>query len=310
MLSSALAAATAGTLLTAVPLAVPLPVLAAAPAQARGFLDCYAEVPGVTARGVPTTYRFENGHGASQNRGPGTLGYQPRDIAYPHHPADGASPAASGPTAVTSYWFTLAGSELREVREVDRRDARGLLLSASYRTRVVRKHWEGVRQISVGRGRDDLYVLTNTDQLLRYRLSGADGNTTARLDDTVGIGFGSIGTFEYARSTAAGGEPADVFLATDADTGELLELTIPVLDPTAYTRTVLATAGWGELRSAGRTASCLNPRSGRSYDGIVTVDLDGNIRLWTDRNARDGDGSDIVRRGVLKAAWKPMAYGD
>jgi hypothetical protein len=303
MHSRIVGAAAAGTLL--------MGLLAAAPAQARGSLECYAEVPGVTARGVPTTYLFEAGHGSSQNRGPGTLGYQPRDVAYPHHPAGAASPGlASRASAVTSYWFTLAGSELREVREVDLRDATGLLTSASYRTRVVHKHWAGVRQISIGRDRDALYVLTNTDQLLRYRLSGPDGSTTAKLDDTIGIGFGSIGTFEYARSTNQGGEAADVFLATDADSGELLEFTIPLDDPTAYTRTVLASEGWGDLRSAGRTASCLNPRSGRSYDGIVTVDLDGNIRLWTDRHARDGDGSDIVRRGVLKTGWKPLAYND
>jgi hypothetical protein len=282
----------------------------AGPAHARGSLECFAEVPGVTPRGVPTTFTYDDGRATSENRGPDDLGYQPRDVAYPHDVGGGADRA--GRTApVTSHWFTLSGDQLREVTEVDSRDRRGVLIAAEYRTRVVRRHWEGVRQISIGRDRDHLYVLTNTDQLLQYRISGQDGSTTVKLAATVGTGFGTIGTLEYARTVTTGdGARSDVFLTTDADTGALVELTIPVDAPTTYSRTVLATEGWLEMRSAGRTASCINARSGRSYDGIVGVDVDGQVLLWTDRDAKDGSGEDIVARGVLKSDWKPMAYSD
>jgi hypothetical protein len=283
----------------------------AGPAHAaHGSLECFAEVPGVTPRGVPTTFTYDDGRATSENRGPDDLGYQPRDVAYPHDVGGGADRA--GRTApVTSHWFTLSGDQLREVTEVDIRDRRGVLIAAEYRTRVVRRHWEGVRQISIGRDRDHLYVLTNTDQLLQYRISGQDGSTTVKLAATVGTGFGTIGTLEYARTVTTGdGARSDVFLTTDADTGALVELTIPVDAPTTYSRTVLATEGWLEMRSAGRTASCINARSGRSYDGIVGVDVDGQVLLWTDRDAKDGSGEDIVARGVLKSDWKPMAYSD
>jgi len=279
------------------------------PAQARGSLECFAEVPGVTPRGVPTTFTYDDGQATSVNRGPDDLGYQPRDVAYPHEVSESRR-FGGAPTQVTSHWFTLSGDQLREVTEVDRRDPRGLLLAAEYRTHVVRRNWAGVRQMSIGQDRDHLYVLTNTDQLLQYRLSGQDGNTTVKLAATVGIGFGTIGALAYARTVIDDGARSDVFLATDADSGELVELTIPTDDPTAYVRTVLAAEGWGELRAVGRTASCLNTRSGRSYDGIVGVDLDGRVLMWTDRDAADGVGDDIVSRGVLEADWRPMAYSD
>ena len=190
------------------------------PAEAGGSLECFAEVPGMTARGVPATFHYESGAASTIKRGPGRLGYQPRDVAFPHH-ADGLA------AATKSYWFTLSGSQLREVTEIDRRDAQGNLVSSDYHTRVVGKHWEGARQISIGRNRAYLYVLTNTDQLVRYRLRGKDGETAARYDQVVGTGFGTIGTFGYSRTITALGARIDVFLATDADTGALLEFAIP-----------------------------------------------------------------------------------
>jgi hypothetical protein len=279
--------------------------------SARAGLECHAYVAGVTVRGVPATFRYDNGTIVTEKRGPDALGYQPRDLAMPHYPGAGTAPASRRAAKVSSYWFTLSGSQLREVNETDRRNKRGVLVSAKYATRVVRKNWSGARQISIGQDRDFMYVLTNTDQLLRYRLTGKDGNAAAKFDQVVGLGFAAIGTFEYTRSsTDDAGVSSDVFLATDADSGELLEFTIPQDDPTAFTRTVLQETGWTDLRSAGRLASCLNPTSGRSYDGIVGVDLEGTVRLWTDRDSRDGLGDDIAGRGVLKDAWKPMAYGD
>jgi hypothetical protein len=280
----------------------------AGPVEARESIECFASVPGVTARGVPTTLRYEDGRSSNEKRGPDALGYQPRDIAHPHF-TKGVKPAARQAN-VRSYWFTLSGKQLREVKEIDRRDANGLFVSAEYETRVVRKNWSAVRQISIGRDRDHLYVLTNTGQLLRYRITGKDGNASVKYDATVGIGFGSIGTFEYARTLSILGSPFDVFLATDADSGELLEYTIPVTAPTAYVRTVLGTSGWADMRSASRQASCLNPNSGRTYDAIVGVDVSGAVRLWTDRDGDDGLGMDIVDRGVIKSRWKPMPYSD
>jgi hypothetical protein len=281
------------------------------PADARDSLECFAEVPGMTARGVPATFHYEAGEATTVKRGPGRLGYQPRDVAFAHH-VDGQVATAPVARAATSrsYWFTLSGSQLREVTEVDRRDAHGRLISAKYYTRIVHKHWEGARQIAIGRNRAYLYVLTNTDQLLRYRLKRKDGNTVARYDQVVGFGFGTIGTFEYTRTTTALGASIDVFLATDADTGALVEFAIPEDDPTSYSRRVLADTGWWDMRSAGRRASCLNPKNGDTYDAIVAVDITGAVRLWTDRDGTDGDGQDIVEWGVLKPSWKPMAYSD
>jgi hypothetical protein len=277
----------------------------------RDGLECHAYVHGVTVRGVPTTFRYDDGTIVSEKRGPDDLGYQPRDLALPHYPDAGTAPATRRAAKVPSYWFTLSGTQLREVTEIDRRDGSGVLVSSEYTTRVVRNNWAGARQISIGQDRDFLYVLTNTDQLLRYRLTGKDGNAAAKFDQVVGLGFAAIGTFEYTRRfTDDAGVRSDVFLATDAESGELLEFTIPQDDPTAYTRTVLQPLGWTDMRSVGRLASCLNPKSGRSYDGIVGVDLEGTVRLWTDRDSRDGLGNDIFARGVLKDGWKPLAYSD
>jgi hypothetical protein len=279
--------------------------------SARAGLECHAYVPGVTVRGVPATFRYDDGTIVTEKRGPDALGYQPRDLALPHNPGAGTAPAAHRAAKVSSYWFTLSGSQLREVIETDRRNKRGVLISAEYATRVMRKNWSGARQISIGQDRDFMYVLTNTDQLLRYRLTGKDGNAAAKFDQVVGLGFAAIGTFEYTRSiTDDESVRSDVFLATDADSGELLEITIPQADPTAYTRNVLQPVGWTDMRSVGRLASCLNPKSGRSYDGIVGVDQSGAVRLWTDRDSHDGEGNDIFERGVLKDGWKPMAYSD
>jgi hypothetical protein len=280
----------------------------AGPVQARESLECFAAVPGVTARGVPTTLRYEDGQSSSERRGPDDLGYQPRDIAHPHYTTTGRTGAPR--TRVRSYWFTLSGQQLREVTEVDRRDVQGQLVSAKYDTRIVRKHWSKVRQISIGKDRDYLFVLTNTGELLRYKLTGRDGNASVRFDTSVGAGFATVATFEYSRTISVLGARLDVFLATDADSGELLEYTIPETSPTTYTRTVLASGDWYDLRSASRTASCLNPASGNTYDGIVAVDVAGAVHLWTDRDGSDGLGTDIVDRGVIKSRWKPMPYSD
>jgi hypothetical protein len=273
------------------------------PAEAGVTLECFAEVPGMTARGVPATFHYESGSASTIKRGPGRLGYQPRDVAFPHH-ADGLAATQK------SYWFTVSGSQLREVTEIDRRDAQGNLVSSDYHTRVVGKHWEGARQISIGRNRAYLYVLTNTDQLVRYRLRGKDGETAARFDQVVGTGFGTIGTFGYSRTITALGARIDVFLATDADSGALLEFAIPRDEPTTYARRVLVDGGWWDFRATGRMASCLNPKNGHTYGAIVAVDITGAVRLWTDDDATDGDGSDIAEWGMLKPFWKPMPYSD
>ena len=284
---------------------------AIASASAHQPLSCSASVPGITARGVPTTFRYDDGRTSSQRRGPDDLGYQPRDIAAPHH-ATSSRPARQVGRLVTttrSYWFTLSGQQLREVTEIDRRDARGQLLSAQYHTRLVRKRWSGVRQMSIGQGRRYLYVLTNDDRLLRYRIRGKNGNAAVKLNSRIGVGFGTLGTFEYARTITVLGSKHDVFLATDADSDELLEYTIPVSNPTAFRRTVLDQGGWADMRSAGRSVSCVGP-AGVRYSGIVAVDIFGTVRLWSDRNGGDGDGDDIDDLGIIKSGWKPMAYSD
>ena len=66
-------------------------------------LTCFAEVPGVTAHGIPATFHYEDGRGdhrEARARQPGAT--QPRDIAYPH-PATGGLVGTSGRAArVTS----------------------------------------------------------------------------------------------------------------------------------------------------------------------------------------------------------------
>jgi hypothetical protein len=282
-----------------------LSVSGVTPAGAAGTtLQCEARVPGVTARGVPVTLHYDGGRASTQRRGPGRLGYQPRDLAYPH-------PTTTGPATYpsTSYWFTVSGSQLREVTEVDRRDDQGRLV-ASYRTRVVRKHWENVRQIAIGRGRARLYVLSTDDQLLRYKLRGKGDDTRVQFEEVVGAGFGSIGSFEYVRTITALGLRTDVFLATNADTGQLLEYAIPKENPSSYSVSVLADTGWWDMRVASRQASCVDPRNGRAYGAIVGVGVDGAVQLWTDLDPADGDGSDIAPWGVLKPSWQPLAYSD
>src|SRR5689334_2445568 len=79
---------------------------ATTPAEARGSLECFAEVPGMTPRGVPTTFTYDDGKASSETRGPDDLGYQPRDLAYPHE----MSPGRLAPSS--SHWFTLSGDQL------------------------------------------------------------------------------------------------------------------------------------------------------------------------------------------------------
>jgi hypothetical protein len=203
----------------------------------------------------------------------------------------------------------VSGSQLREVTEVDHRNATGRLV-ADYHTRVVRKHWEGARQIAIGRARAFLYVLSNDDQLLRYKLRGKPGQARVGSVQLVGTGFGSIGTFEYARSINALGLRTDVFLATNADSGALLEYAIPKDDPASYSVRVLADTGWWDMRVAGRSASCVDSKSGETYGAIVGVGIDGAVRLWTDADPADSDGSDILPWGELAPTWKPLAYSD
>ncbi len=291
-----------------------MPAGALPTASAGEPLACTATVPGVTARGVPTTFTYVDGKTASLKRGPDALGYQPRDIALPHYVASNArtTPALSAARAVStkrSFWFTLSGQQLREVVEVDRRDASGKLLSADYRTRLVRKGWSGIRQMTIGQGRKYLYVLNNKDQLQRYRFSGRQGNASVRFDATVGSGFGTLGSFEYARTISILGSKYDVLLATDADSDELLEYTVSVTNPTSYRRTVLDQGGWADLRAASRTASCAG-LGGMTYDAIVGVDVFGDVHIWSDRDGDDGVGIDIDDRGVVKESWRPLAYSN
>jgi hypothetical protein len=112
------------------------PMGAGTPASGLEPLDCQATVPGVTARGLPTTFRYDDGRTSSQRRGPDTLGYQPRDIAFAHR-----STSLKLSATTRSYWFTLSGQQLREVIETNKRDAQGRLLSTDYRTRLVKKGW-------------------------------------------------------------------------------------------------------------------------------------------------------------------------
>ena len=72
--------------------------VAAGPAAGPPTLTCFAEVPGVTARGVPVTFHYEDGLATTEKRGPDSLGYQPRDIAYPH-PATGGLVGTAGRAA-------------------------------------------------------------------------------------------------------------------------------------------------------------------------------------------------------------------
>ncbi|MBF4769861.1 hypothetical protein ISU10_18985 [Nocardioides agariphilus] len=306
-----LAAVTAAVV---VQLAAPGPTTA--PAFAMAQLTCHASVPGVTARGVPTTFRYDDGRAFAQRRGPDALGYQPRDLALPHRSttttrttARTSARASSLVTTKRSYWFTLSGQQLREVIEVDRLDGTGKLLSADYRSRLVRKNWSGIRQMSIGQGRKYLYVLNNKDQLQRYVFGGKNGSATVRFDKTVGTGFGTLGSFEYVRTFSVLGSKYDVFLATDADKDELLEYTIPVSNPTAYYSTLLDQGGWADMRATGRTASCVGV-GGMAYDAIVGVDVFGDVYLWTDRNGSDGSGADIVSRGLIKDGWRPLAYSN
>ncbi len=294
----------------------PLGMVAGVSAAVDG-LDCVAIVPGVTARGIPTTFHYDDGDTSSRRRGPDTLGYQPRDIALPHRATTHIFYRTHGfegrvygrVTRKRSYWFTLSGQQLREVIEISRLDGKGRLLSTDYRTRLVRKRWSGIRQMSIGQGRKYLYVLDNKDRLLRYRIRGTDGNTSVRLNANLGGGFGTLGSFEYARTITILGVKHDVFIATDADRDELLEYTIPVNNPTAYRRTVLDQGGWADLRTTSRAASC-DGVGGNDYDAIVGVDVYGAVHLWTDRNGADGNGNDIVDRGIIKARWRPLAYGN
>ena len=212
---------------------------------------------------------------ASENRGPDDLGYQPRDVAYSHD-LDGGTGRAHRAAPITSHWFTLSGDQLREVTEVDRRDPRGLLIAAEYRTHVVRRHWEGVRQISIGRDRDHLYVLTNTDQLLQYRLTGKDGSTSVKLAATVGTGFGTVGTLEYARTVTDDDGARSESSSRPTRNRALAELTIPVDTPTAYSRTELATEGWLDLKSVGAR----RPASTRGPDARTTA---SSASTWTAR---------------------------
>src|SRR5688572_2394755 len=100
--------AAAAAALAIAPLVAPAGASAAAAIE---DLDCVATVPGVTARGMPTTFRYNDGKTSSQRRGPDDIGYQPRDIARPHL-ATTSTLAAAGGTTTRSYWFTLSGQQL------------------------------------------------------------------------------------------------------------------------------------------------------------------------------------------------------
>ena len=273
-------------------------------------LECHAYVPGVTVRGVPATFRYDDGKVVTEKRGPDDLGYQPRDLALPHYPGcrDCLGRASCG-EGLQLLVHPLRQPVARSHGDRPARSATAYCLGG-YTTRLVRKNWSGARQISIGQDRDFMYVLTNTDQLLRY---GSPARTATPREARPGGRFGlrRIGTFEYTRSfTDDEGMRSDVFLAPPRRLGRAAGVHDPARRPDGV-HPERASAPRLDRHAFGGPAGVVPEpeqravvrRHRRSRPG-------GCVRLWTDRDSHDGEGNDIFERGVLKDAWRPMAYSD
>ena len=258
-----------------------------------------------SARDVPLRRRAASTHEARAGR---PRVPAPRRGLPPRLAADGLRPP---PRKLLVHAVGLAAA--RGDRDRPSRRA-GYLVSSDYHTRVVGKHWEGARQISIGRRSRPTSTCSPTPtSSCGTGCRARTARRAARYDQVVGTGLRHHRHVRVLPHDHRPGRALDVFLATDADSGALLEFAIP----SGRTRRRTPAGCWrraagGDIRASGADGVVHEPeeralvrrRSSRSTST-------GAVLLWTDRR-RDGRrrASDIAEWGVLKPFWKPMPYSD
>ena len=266
----------------------------------------------MTARGVPATFHYEGGPADHREARAG-----PPRLPAPRHrlPPPGAGGLVGTAEGGPGHQLLVHPVGLPAARGHRDRPARRAGQPGLARTTTPassRKHWEGARQISIGTNRDRTSTCSPTaTSCCATDLHGKDGDTPRGSTRSSARGSAPSARSSTPHDHRPRALRIDVFLATDADTGALLEFAIPRDEPTTYART-----------GAGRQRLVRHPH--RRADGVVpepeerahstarssAVDITGAVRLWTDRRPSDGDGSDIAEWGVLKPSWKPMPYSD
>jgi hypothetical protein len=278
-------------------------VASATPVSAWAPVNCYWWMEGVDSAGVPQSLRYNKQGLTIEALGPGSLGYVPRDIAYPNGDNGGGLPS-TGPATFEMFWFTLDGPNLREVTQTRTiQMPEGANISTTYATRVMSTSWSGVRQIAIGKNREFMYGLT-ANGLVRYRLSGEDGAATVRTDSVVATtGWAGVRSLTYSRTVTWQGSDAEVFLAL-TKAGGLVEYIIPLDDPTKWVRKDLRSSSWQDVVAVS-LSGCDESNDAASYTAVTS---NGDLYLYSEANGNDFRGDDIRRVGRLASPWSATPY--
>lgn len=254
---------------------------------------------GVTSAGAIVKRQYDSGKITSNTLNPGRLGFVPRGMV---------GTGAGGMDFIGEGY--LANSPDGNIYQV------GVSAKTSYNDVVitktsVNKTWAGIRSLSWGSGLPNgnglLYGLTDTNGFYRYQTSADSLAPHTRA--TIGTSGWTLNTITYDRTGVVPGttRKADIFVATSAG-GQLIEYTIPIDNPSQWSRKTLKAATWGNFKAL-RTGNCYNPTTGKQAGRImIGVHKNGEAYLYFDKNPTDGSGADIVGYGKIASGWTEKVY--
>lgn len=283
---------------------VPAAVSAAAIPGVPSTLTCYWRGKGVTASGQiirrSVTYRDGKISVESNPYGPGRLPFVPRTATPPG--GVGGYPFVNDYFAVTSkdgYFYQVSAvgqTSYNDVKVTAKRTA---------------ATWGGVRlMVTAGSYLPSdgqyAYGVHDSGGMYRYIVNDAPAPHTRVTINT--SGWKGVRTLSWVRSTTVPGtkRAADVLLATTSG-GQLVEYTIPLDQPTKWTRKDLKPATWNVFNYVNQ-ASCTNGMQNSATRLLVGVKPSGEVYLYLDKNGNDGSGADLTGLGRIATGWKDQLF--
>lgn len=162
--------------------------------------------------------------------------------------------------------------------------------------------WASVRDIAVPLDLSAPYLFAVTgDRLNRYTMSTrANGHIVVRsAPHAATAGFSEVRGLTWTRETVASGVPADVLLGLRG--AQLVEYVVPRATNPRVTTRVLAGSGWGGVTSidAGMCFTDGRDTALPTRSTPILGRVGTQVRLYVDRDNRDGSGRDIANHGRI-----------
>ncbi|GAB49819.1 hypothetical protein [Mobilicoccus pelagius] len=162
--------------------------------------------------------------------------------------------------------------------------------------------WNAVRDIAVPGTEDAPFLFAlRGDRLDRYVFGpNAAGDAVVRTGPHAATaGFRSVRSLTWTRETTVRGARADVLVGLDG--GRLVEYTVPRTERPRVTKRVLVNRGWGSVSrvDAGACFTSASPQARPTRSVPILGTVGRSIRLYLDRDSRNGSGRDIANYGEV-----------